>query len=104
MRGSPGLEVEDWVHQKLTARATEEDRKRCLAHGMDGFLTKPLQVVELLHDEIGGGVPRGERIGLAQAPLHVVSIFLHEAAPGDGQVEHLAPAGIAGRLRIITGR
>jgi len=32
----------------LTARATEEDRKRCLAHGMDGFLTKPLQVAELL--------------------------------------------------------
>ncbi len=41
----------------LTARATEEDRKRCLAHGMDGFLTKPLQVAELLHLCEEGRVP-----------------------------------------------
>ena len=42
----------------LTARATEEDRKRCLAHGMDGFLTKPLQVAELLQLCEAGSNPR----------------------------------------------
>jgi len=42
----------------LTARATDEDRKRCLAHGMDGFLTKPLQVAELLQLCEDGSTPR----------------------------------------------
>ncbi len=42
----------------LTARATDEDRKRCLANGMDGFLTKPLQVAELLQLCEDGSTPR----------------------------------------------
>ena len=32
----------------MTARATAEDRAACMAHGMDGFLTKPLQIADLL--------------------------------------------------------
>ena len=51
----------------LTARATEEDRKRCLAHGMDGFLTKPLQVAELLALCQEGKAP--ERALPASAPV-----------------------------------
>jgi PAS domain S-box-containing protein len=42
----------------LTARATEEDRNRCLANGMDGFLTKPLQVAQLLQLCEDGSTPR----------------------------------------------
>jgi|GEM_PF-1520812 len=51
----------------LTARATEEDRKRCLAHGMDGFLTKPLQVAELLALCEEGKAP--DRVAPTSAPV-----------------------------------
>ncbi len=53
----------------LTARATEEDRKRCMAHGMDGFLTKPLQVAELLQLCEDGTTP--ERRPPAPVPVIV---------------------------------
>ncbi len=35
-----------WIFA-LTAHARQEDRDRCLASGMDGFLAKPLRIAEL---------------------------------------------------------
>ena len=49
IRRSPHAHARHTRVVALTARATEEDRKRCMAYGMDGFLTKPLQVAELLY-------------------------------------------------------
>jgi CheY-like chemotaxis protein len=45
----------------LTAQGLEEDRERCLAAGMDGFLTKPVHSTVLLQ-------ALAEAVGLA-APL-----------------------------------
>ncbi|MDB5929587.1 MAG: multi-sensor hybrid histidine kinase [Polaromonas sp.] len=57
MPGMDGLEATRTIKQRfgpdappiiaLTADASIEDRERCEASGMDDFLTKPLQVVEL---------------------------------------------------------
>ena len=55
----------------MTANAFDEDRKKALECGMDGFLSKPIVIEELiamLQKNIESGVRRIERIAAASPP------------------------------------
>jgi len=67
----------------LTANATVDDRERCVAAGMDGFLTKPIRREELARVVAGGG-----RLAPAEPPAPT------SPAPP-------APAASAGSVRVL---
>jgi CheY-like chemotaxis protein len=61
----------------MTASALEGERDRCLAVGMDGFLTKPVDPVQLfrvLQEWIGGGAPPPEPVVTEQDLDRVVDL------------------------------
>jgi signal transduction histidine kinase/ligand-binding sensor domain-containing protein/DNA-binding response OmpR family regulator/HPt (histidine-containing phosphotransfer) domain-containing protein len=68
--GPPGAPVQDrdLMIIALTANASEEDRARYLACGMDDFLSKPINEAAL-HDQISRAILRQQRRGIALAPM-----------------------------------
>jgi len=78
----------------LTARSRKEDRERCLAAGIDAFLTKPLSASELW--------PTIERLvasNVEQASAHLLSpSVLLDACGGDEEVLKTACDALQARL------
>jgi two-component system, sensor histidine kinase and response regulator len=73
----------------LTARSREEDRQRCLAAGMDDFLTKPIRPADLLAAidrlvpaQIGRMKDDGGRMNEGDDPVHPSSFILHPSEGG----------------------
>jgi signal transduction histidine kinase/ligand-binding sensor domain-containing protein/ActR/RegA family two-component response regulator len=54
----------------LTARTMKEDRDRCLAAGMDAFVTKPIQAAEFLKVVESVALTPALRPGLELTPVH----------------------------------
>jgi signal transduction histidine kinase/DNA-binding response OmpR family regulator len=57
----------------LTAHTMRGDRERCVAAGMDGFITKPLEVVEFLNVVEGLGARTGDNENVRATPSKVTS-------------------------------
>jgi len=86
----------------VTAHAREEDRKRCLEAGMDGYVTKPIRAQELFA-EIERVVPE-QRIGpsLAQAPARR-DAEIEARDPRDPPIQAEAIFDRAGLLERVEG-
>jgi HPt (histidine-containing phosphotransfer) domain-containing protein len=73
----------------MTAHATAEDRERCLAAGMDGYIAKPMryeELIELVESSVlperkprPGTRPPGTGIGRAGVRQELVSQFVDDA-------------------------
>ncbi|HZX31301.1 MAG TPA: ATP-binding protein, partial [Rhodocyclaceae bacterium] len=79
----------------LTANAMAGDRERCLAMGMNGFLTKPIEVVELLASLSRWVPPRSEPEAVPQAA---------DAQSASALLPELAGIDTAVGLRYLGGR
>jgi signal transduction histidine kinase/ligand-binding sensor domain-containing protein/CheY-like chemotaxis protein len=73
--GEPGMPVLDpgVMIVALTANASEEDRSRYLACGMDGFLSKPIDE-EALHFQLARAIERQLERGIVLEPLAYVPV------------------------------
>jgi signal transduction histidine kinase/ligand-binding sensor domain-containing protein/CheY-like chemotaxis protein/HPt (histidine-containing phosphotransfer) domain-containing protein len=77
----------------LTANASEEDRTRYLSCGMDGFITKPIDDVQL-HYHLARAIDRQLQRGIELPPM---------PAPGEGAAGQPSTADLDAMFGVFTG-
>ena len=86
----------------LTANAFAEDRRRCLAAGMDGVLTKPV-MFEILKAELAKWLPAAEASGIDAVAMPAVADQPLDVARVAALVEELLPL-LAQHMFAAIGR
>ena len=86
----------------LTAEAFAEDRRRCLAAGMDGVLTKPV-MFEILKAELAKWLPAAEASGIDAVAMPAVADQPLDVARVAALVEELLPL-LAQHMFAAIGR
>jgi CheY-like chemotaxis protein len=87
----------------LTANASEEDRERYLACGMDGFLTKPIDSAAL-HAQLSLAIERQLQRGIDLPPMPVRSPGIAELDAMFGISPGSAPAPVDERANALQAR
>ena len=103
LRSDPALE--DVVVIALTASATVDDRRRCLAAGMNAFVTKPLRL-EALYEQMVQCLPSVHSDAIESNPGHVAEQKLTDSIESIPQIPGLdIPLGLAqvgGRISLFV--
>jgi HPt (histidine-containing phosphotransfer) domain-containing protein len=84
----------------LTANASEEDRARYLACGMDAFLTKPIDDAQL-HRHLSRAIERQQQRGIALAPMPKAAP--PTPTPEAGAASSISTADLDAMFGVFTG-
>jgi signal transduction histidine kinase/DNA-binding response OmpR family regulator len=94
----------------MTANAMQDDRERCLAAGMDDYVSKPIRVDELVAALERGsaaparsaGPPRGPADRLAASPLDRAVLEQLRATMGDGILDELTSTFVEDSQELVS--